>query len=192
MSMLSGNVTETNVARIRSRLRGASIMAVGGTAWVIMALIYWPTTPAWAWPATLAIGLALLGSCAARFMKTRGIRSVRNPAELAADKRMYGWFRIVFAAEIVGIAVSAIVLNYLGYPLWIPVTVALVVGAHFLPLARVFSAPIYYGTGAISVLGVLACSLIRDMPVRLLCVGLTMAVVLWATSWLVLWRMRRD
>lgn len=87
--------------------------------------------------------------CVARFLKTRGIHSVRSPAVLATDKRMYRWFRIVFAA------------------------------------------PIYYGTGAISVLGVLACTLIRDMPVRLLCVGLTMAVVLWITSVLMLWRMRQ-
>ena len=39
-------------------------------------------------------------------------------------------------------------------------------------------------------LGVLACLLIPNVAVRLLCVGLTMAAVLWTTSWLVLWRTR--
>lgn len=192
MSALFENVNETNVARFRSHLVGASIMAAGGAAWTIVAMIYWPNSPAWTIPATIVVGIALLGVCIARFVKTRGIRSVRSPAEATVDKRRHRRFLVVFGAEIVGIIVSANVLAYLGQPLWIPVAVALVVGAHFLPLARVFAAPIYYGTGAISVLGVLACSLIRDMPVRLLCVGLTMTVVLWITSVLRLWSTHQE
>lgn len=191
MSTQFGTVNETNVARFRSRLSGASIMAVGGSAWTVVAMIYWPYSPAWAIPAAIAVGIALLGVCMSRFLATRGIRSVRSPAAVAADKRTYRWFRVVFAAEVVGIAISAIVLANAGYPLWIPVAAALIVGAHFLPLARVFAAPIYYGTGAISVLGVLACLPIHDVATRLLCVGLTMTVVLWITSGLVLWRARQ-
>lgn len=191
MSTLSGTVNEANVARFRSGLAGAGIMAVGGAAWTIMAMIYWPDAPAWAIPAAIVVGLALLGVCVARFMKTRSIHSVRSPAAAAADKRSHRWFLVVFGAEIAGIVVSANVLAYLGYPLRIPVAVALIVGAHFLPLARIFAAPLYYGTGAISMLGVLACSLIHDMPIRLLSVGLTMTVVLWITSVLVLWRTRQ-
>ncbi|MEW9573678.1 hypothetical protein ABQJ54_18140 [Rhodanobacter sp. Si-c] len=191
MSMLFENVNEANVARLRSRLVGASIMAVGGTAWIVVALIYWQNTPAWALPTAIVVGVALLGVCIARFLATRRIRSVRSPTAAAADKRSHRRFLVVFAAEIVGIIVSANVLAYLGYPLWIPVAVALIVGAHFLPLARVFAAPIYYGTGTVSVLGVLGCLLIHDVAVRLLGVGLTMAVVLWITSSLVLWRTRQ-
>jgi hypothetical protein len=73
---------------------------------------------------------------------------------------------------------------------WIPIAVAVIVGLHFLPLARVFEVPLYYWTGVLSVLGVLGCSLIRDAGMRLLCAGLTMAAVFWLTSLLLLLQAR--
>lgn len=40
MSTLFGTVNKANVARFRSQLTGASIMAIGGAAWTIVAMIY--------------------------------------------------------------------------------------------------------------------------------------------------------
>ena len=73
---------------------------------------------------------------------------------------------------------------------WVPIAVAVIVALHFLPLARVFEVPLYYWTGALCVLGVLGCSLIRDAGTRLLCAGLIMAAVLWLTALLLLLKAR--
>lgn len=57
-------------------------------------------------------------------------------------------FNQVFIAEGVGIGVVAVICVSLGYPEWIPAAVALIVGLHFFPLARLFRMPLYYFTGA--------------------------------------------
>lgn len=96
-------------------------------------------------------------------------------------------FGIIFGIECGVIWLCATVLARVGLSIWIPIAVAVVVGLHFIPLARVFEVPLYYWTGALSVLGVLGCSLIRDVGTRLLSAGLTMAAVLWLTAaWLLL------
>jgi hypothetical protein len=88
------------------------------------------------------------------------------------------------------IGICAMVLARLGLSIWIPVAAAVIVGLHFIPLARVFEVPLYYWTGLFSVLGVLGCSLIRDAGMRLLGTGLTMAAVLWLTAVLLLLQAR--
>jgi hypothetical protein len=75
-----------------------------------------------------------------------------------------------------------------GLSIWIPIAVAVIVGLHFIPLARVFEVPLYYWTGVLSVLGMVGCSLIGDAGMRLLCAGLTMAAVLWMSALLLLLR----
>ncbi|MFK2877266.1 hypothetical protein [Rhodanobacter hydrolyticus] len=190
MSLLLGKVDETNVARTRGILSGATVLGAGGAAWCFAALLNWNARSAWAIPGAMVATIALLGLCAARLLATRRTRSADDPAASAAGKRAGIWFGIIFGAEAALIAISSVLLARGGLGLWIPATAALIVGIHFLPLARVFAAPIYYGTGIFSVLGVLACLLIPDMALRLLCVGLVMAAVLWVTSWLLLWRTR--
>lgn len=190
MSKFQTHVTEASVARTRSRLVGTGILAVGGTAWCIVTMSYWPYSPAWSIPVAIAVGAALLVFCLVRLLATRGIRSVPSPAEAAFRKHAYRWFRVVFAAEIALCAASSIVLANEGHPLWIPIAIALIVGAHFLPLGRVFRVPLYYGTGAFCVLGVLASLPVSYFGTRLLCVGLAMTFVLWASSGLALWHTR--
>jgi len=99
-------------------------------------------------------------------------------------------FGIVFAAESVLIWLCATLLAHLGLNLWIPIAIAVIVGLHFIPLARVFEVPVYHLTGALCVMGVLGCSLIHDANVRGLCAGLTMATVLWLTAILFLLQAR--
>lgn len=190
MSMLLGNVNETNVARTRGILSGASILGAFGAFWCLTALLNWDARPAWVIPAAISISIALLGLCVVRLLATRRIRSTDDPVAAAAGKRAGIWFGVIFGTEIVLIAASSVVLGSIGHALWIPIAVALIVGIHFLPLARVFAAPIYCGTGIFCVLGTLACLPIPGINLRLLCVGLVMAAVLWTTSLLLLWRTR--
>ena len=98
------------------------------------------------------------------------------------------WFGIIFGAEGLLIWLCVMLLQHLGLSVWIPIAVALIVGVHFLPLAHVFEVPLYYWTGALSTLGVIACLLIPDMDKRVLSAALGMAAVLWATALMLLVR----
>ena len=93
---------------------------------------------------------------------------------------------IIFGAEGGLIALCAALLARVGLSTWIPIAVAVIVGLHFIPLARVFEVPLYYWTGALSVLGMLGCSLVRDSATRQLSAGLVMAAVLWLTAVVIL------
>jgi len=136
------------------------------------------------------VTIALLGWCGLRLMTLRHIPSVEDPVAAAKGKRDGMWFGIIFGVEGGLIALSSVLLARFGLDTWIPLAAAAIVGLHFLPLARLFEVRLYYWTGAVIVLAVLACSLIRDPSARQLCAGLLMAAVLWLTSAVVLLRAR--
>jgi len=132
--------------------------------------------------------VVLLGLCVWRLAALRGISSANNPATASKGKRTGILFGIIFGAECALIAFCAMLLGHLGLGIWIPIAVAIVVGLHFIPLARVFEVSLYYWTGVLSVLGMIACSLISDAGTRLLSAGLVMAAVLWCTALLLVLR----
>ena len=67
-----------------------------------------------------------------------------SEADIAEEKKMGKWFGIIFGAEGLGIFIGINVVINLGHPdLTIPV-IALVVGLHFFPLAKVFKRTIDY------------------------------------------------
>ena len=67
-----------------------------------------------------------------------------SEADIAEGKNMGKWFGIIFGAEGVGILIGINVVTNIGHSdLVIPV-IALVVGLHFYPLARVFKRTIDY------------------------------------------------
>ena len=176
----------SSVAHVRGCVAGAAILTLFGSLWCILALSLWPAHPGWSIPAGSAATLALLGLCFIRIRATRNIPSVDDPIAAARGKRAGMLFGIIFAAEGGLIWLCATLLAHFGLGVWIPIAVAIIVGLHFIPLARVFGVPLYYWTGALSVLGVLGCLLIHDVPTRLLCAGMTMAAVLWLTAVLLL------
>jgi hypothetical protein len=177
-----------SIAHVRGTAAGAAILTLFGGAWCILALALWPAHPGWSIPAGCVVAAALLVLSVQRLVALRGIPSVDDPVAAAKGKRAGMWFGIIFGAECLLICLAAILLASLGLSIWIPIAVAAIVGLHFLPLARVFEVPLYYWTGALSVLGMLACSLIPDPATRVLCAGLVMAAVLWATALLLLLR----
>lgn len=175
------------MAHVRGCVAGAAILTLFGSAWCIVALALWPAHPAWSIPAGSVATLVLLALCVMRLRALPNIPSVHDPVAAAKGKRAGKLFGIIFGVESGLIWLCATLLARLGLSIWIPIAVAVIVGLHFVPLARVFEVPLYYWTGAVSVLGVLGCSLIRDAGTRLLCAGLTMAAVLWLTAvWLLL------
>ncbi len=171
-----------NIAHLRGRVAGAAILTLFGSAWCIIALHFWEARPGWSLPAAFMATIALLGLCVWRLAALRGKGRADNPAAAAKGKRTGMLFGIIFGAECALIAICTMLLGHFGLGIWIPIAVAMIVGLHFIPLAKVFEVPLYYWTGTLSVLGMIACSLISDSGRRLLCAGLVMAAVLWVTA----------
>ena len=178
----------SSVAHVRWTVAGAIILTCFGFVWCILALALWPAHPRWSIPAGDAVAVMLLVFCVQRLVVLRKIRSVDDPVAAAKGKRAGMWFGIIFGAEGLLIWLCAMLLDHLGLSIWIPIAIAAIVGLHFLPLARVFEVSLYYWTGAISVLAMLACCMIHDSGTRVLCAGLLMAAVLWGTALLLLLR----
>jgi uncharacterized membrane protein (UPF0136 family) len=108
-----------------------------------------------------------------------------TPEQKREESRMGRIFGLVFAAEGVLILVAANVLRYLHLDHCIPSAIALIVGLHFLPLARLYRRPEYTVVGwVMSALAV--ASLALPSPVRESTVGLGMATLLWVTCALIL------
>lgn len=108
-------------------------------------------------------------------------RMVRLPANWA---RAVG---IVNAVEVVAVFAVIAASNASGHPEFIPAAIALVVGLHFLPLARFYDQWQYKGTAVLlSIAGIAGFALIAaglsSETVRA-AVGLSSAVVLWASAY---------
>ena len=172
----------SSVAHLRGRIVGAAILSLFGSVWCTLALAFWAARPSWSIPATALATIVLIGLCILRLMALRGIPSVDDPAAAAKGKRTGIFFGIIFGVEGGLIALCSALLARAGLDTWIPMAAAVIVGLHFLPLARLFEVRLYYWTGAIIVVAMLGCSLIRDAVARQLCAGLAMAAVLWLTA----------
>ncbi|MEV0649236.1 hypothetical protein AB0I28_28670 [Phytomonospora sp. NPDC050363] len=157
------------------RMRGALITGIAALPWTMIADLGAANMPIGI--ASLVLTAACVG-LAIQFGRRPGPR--REPAE--------GWqrtFNRVGLLELAGIAVAAAVLVPTGLAELMPAAVALVVGAHFFPLARVFGQPQYRWTGvgmclAAGVALVLFVANLRNPSMA--AAGLGTAVTLWATS----------
>jgi hypothetical protein len=160
-------------------IEGAAILTLFGGWWCIAALANWTGRPSWSIPAASVTTIVLLVLCVMRLVVSRKIPTINDPVAAAKGKRAGRLFGIILGIEGGLIALCSMLLASRGLGLWIPIAIAIIVGVHFLPLAHVFDVPLYYWTGALSVLGVLGCLLICDVHTRLLWVGFVMAAVLW-------------
>jgi len=93
-------------------------------------------------------------------------------------------FVLVNLAQTVLILVAVVVFVRVDRPVLIAPAACVVVGLHFLPLARIFGIPLYVSTGAILlVAGVLGFALFAaGASAVLVTVGFAAAVTLWGTS----------
>ncbi|MGH2583381.1 MAG: hypothetical protein ACRDJE_00535 [Dehalococcoidia bacterium] len=89
---------------------------------------------------------------------------------------------------VIGVAVAVLVMT--GRPMLIPATVCLIVGAHFVPLARIFDQQLFAWTGAalcmVATVGYLTVVAVDGAAARAV-VGVGAAVLLWGTAaWMAL------
>jgi hypothetical protein len=172
----------TTVAQARGVVAGAAILTLFGNVWCLLALTFWDARPRWSIPAAYMLGIILLSLCLARFIAWRNIPSVDDPIAAARGKRAGMWFGIIFTLEGLLIGLASVILSRLGLSSWIPIAAAKIIGLHFFPLARIFGVPLYYWTGAVTILGMSACYFIADPAQRTLYASLIMAAILWLTA----------
>ena len=83
-----------------------------------------------------------------------------SPAELAHWMRFRTFFWIDFGIEWGLSVIAVVVLGHVGRSDLIPQAVGVIVGLHFLPLAKIFSAKLYYWTGTtivVAAIGFFSC-----------------------------------
>jgi hypothetical protein len=167
---------------------GALILAFFATVWWIVGLRAAGHGPALLYLVPVVV-VAALGSVFWGVTRRRGAApSALDSAEEARRGRLVGW---ASAAEGIVIFVAANVLVNTGYRDAVAPMVALVVGVHFVPLARGLPAPAYYLTAA-ALVGLGAIGLmVGDLPTRLTVVSAGAAGVLWLTALSALYRARR-
>lgn len=100
-----------------------------------------------------------------------------SSARAARSRRIIGW---ALGGEGAAIAVVSHLMVKAGLIAFIVPAVAIIVGLHFLPLAKLFQVKIYHVAGALITLAGLA-GLAVDAPHRALITGLASAVLLWLT-----------
>jgi hypothetical protein len=132
---------------------------------------------------------ALASLCVLRMLNAANLAEANDPGLAArAGRRMGRSFGIIFGIEGALIGAVAGALARAGRPLLIPVAIALIVGLHFFPLARVFQVPLYGLTGLFCIVSGLASLLVPDSRARLVALGFAMAAVLWISAAAVLVR----
>jgi hypothetical protein len=131
------------------------VLAVFGAVWVlagagVAGLDGLARSAIWAVTALVAISLCLAGLrliWAARALPHDASRAARSHRH-----RVNRLFGLVFGLEIALIVVATNTLRAWGLDRLVPPVVAVIVGVHFLPLARIFEVPIYYATGTALIL----------------------------------------
>ncbi|MBN8191773.1 hypothetical protein JI667_06365 [Bacillus sp. NTK074B] len=181
---------------LRGTASGVLFMAFFGTLWAytgIMGLQGWGSP--WLFPAALAVGLALVISGFSLVSASKGFPKGTSSHSGIDGRKMRMWFNIIFAGEGIAIGIAIAVCNAVGRTEMIPIVIAIIVGLHFLPLARLFRVRIYYYTGnLLCVVPVITWLFIpetmtfggHEMNAYMAVVGLGSALILWVTS-LMIW-----
>lgn len=169
-----------SAAWLRGRLVGALVCGFFGAVWMFEALYFGNIAT--------AASLVLISACALAFIAwpVARIRSFPRVTRSPADRERWASLAPTYWS-IVAIEwlLSAVAVNWLvhmhRYPL-IPQALGVIIGVHFLPLARLFKMPLYYATGIVMVLGVLASLAIPASPLRNLVACGVDGLSLWATA----------
>ena len=162
---------------------GMFIMTLFGAAWFSWGLAATHISHVWLTTLLACSGLALLVAAISLFRLGR--RTARqdgppNPDQKRALRRMGRWYGIIFAAEFVAIWIAVNFLYHFHGDPYIAPVIALIVGIHFVPLARLFRFPGYYLVAA-AIIAVSLLSFDIPCPLRETVVGLGLGAILWFT-----------
>lgn len=175
---------------------GAAICAGFAALWAVTGTRGWPAPFAEViYAIAFLVTALLLAGCVQLVSRARHLPRRSDPA---AARRRTGWFLLVVLLEIVAINVIVLTLAMHHLDAYQMPAIALVVGLHFFPLARVFAMPHYVLTGAVmtaaSIGGIALLVIGSDARLCNTGVDFACAAILWTTAGLTLrlWRQRSD
>ncbi|MGE7949318.1 hypothetical protein [Lysinibacillus sp. NPDC093688] len=183
-------------AAVRGTAFGVIFMAFFGTLWAgigIRGLQGWGFL--WLLILSLMIGIVLLVGGIVLILNSKRLSNKMAEEDSHRWKRKNMWFGIIFGLEGVLIAAAAAICGSTNHlDLFVPV-MALIVGAHFFPLAHLFQVNLYYLSG--SLLCLFSAITLFTLPVRVTwgnhqimvwwtSVGFSSALILWGTG-VVIW-----
>ncbi|MFU1798642.1 hypothetical protein ACM1RC_32690 [Paenibacillus azoreducens] len=102
------------------------------------------------------VTLILLIGAVSLFGKARNMNDAVTPKEREQWKKINRKFGLIFALEGLAILIASVICNIFNhFEAFFPI-MAIIVGIHFFPLARLFRENFYYGTGVVlCILGII-------------------------------------
>jgi len=181
----------TNAKILSGMASGVLIMFFFGCWWLAIALPDMRHIPFWlegiaiAVAATVMAGVGIIAGKVIRATRAGGASSLTERSEGRKISRRLRW---IIVAEAAAICAASFFLSRLQLQRDILLGIALIVGLHFFPLARVFGASEYYFTAIAGSLLAIAALWVPVEPARHVFLGFSMGFVLWATGLAVLYR----
>jgi hypothetical protein len=149
-------------------------------------------TPVW----LTVVGVATVAAIAWPWIRLRSFRSVRYSA---ADRERWAAIAVPYwtncAIEWLLCCGSAFWLAHIHQYALIPECLGVIIGLHFIPVARMFKSPLYYATGAAMVLGSLASLTMHAGHMRSIAACSVDGLSLWGTAAVILcqdWLSKRE
>jgi hypothetical protein len=177
---------DIGAGQLKASARGGLICALFGSAWMYWAVIFsGHPTPIWFFAVSLpAITLTIWAIL--RILAFRHLISSAADLQHWRSFRKFLWIDSLIEWVLVGVG-SFLLSRIRRYDL-IPQLFGLIIGLHFLPIAKVFRLPNYYWVGAIMIAGELSSLLIPRGEMRNIvgcaCIGL----ILWINGLIILTR----
>jgi hypothetical protein len=180
-------------AWLKGRIIGALILGSFGAIWTFEAVYFGGiATP------VLVTVIAIFAVASIAWPATR-LYSLPRMASVPADRLRWAsiaktYWTIVATEWLLCAGAANWLARHHRYHL-IPVFLGVIIGVHFLPLARLFKMPIYYATGIFMVLGVLAALAIPAGEARNIVTYGVNGLCLWLTAVVILcqdWLSSRD
>jgi hypothetical protein len=138
------------------------------------------------WETWLVIGVLTGLLCLIAWQRLQRARQIASTCVVVPEsqsiqdrRRRFGR---VMAFEWVPILLTGVVLGRISHPELILPAIAVIVGVHFIPLAKLFNVPLYYWTGGSFVLIAVVSFAIGDQVLRQAITGLGCGLTLWLTS----------
>lgn len=167
-------------ATLAGRAFGAMFFSVFGSVW----LAFW-AFQRFAQPA-IAFTLIALGFVTLFYRAFQQYRNNRSALAAESDnparKRISRLFNLINGAQWIVIVILVNILNKMGLATWAIPAAMLIIGIHFLPLAKLFAYPPHYVTGVALIVAAISYPLLAADGPRDAVGGLAAGLILWASA----------
>jgi hypothetical protein len=169
-----------DVAPLKGRAIGALVCGFFGSCWMLGAAYFGEISN----PVLLLV-LALVAAASVVWPIAQLVRVRRLPYSTGSGRRWSDVSKPYWTLVVIEWGACIVVSNWListGRADLISQAVGLIVGLHFVPLAKIFRAPIYHWTAAAMVLGIAASFAVPSGDLRNIVASGVCGLALWATE----------